>query len=258
MPWWIMVAAGLALIAGRYGRRSPQLGSDGVERFEPPKYITSLIASVNDGAKSAQTGALAFSFVGPYLLANAFSVSDEDMLLGRSVQISQLGAQVPVTFTFAIAPVVFLFLHIYTLIRYDMLATNLRHFRDKLRAMVPLEADRESCRQLLANVEFAQWLVAPKASPLRSVFFGLVARLVIAVFPVTVLLLVQVSSLRLQSDAIIWVQRGCLILDLTALVWFFNRQRSASHPRPHWLRDAAAGPLCCRFPSCFWRLTLST
>ena len=117
------------------------------------------------------------------------------MLLGRSVQISQLGAQVPVTFTFAIAPVVFLFLHIYTLIRYDMLSANLRQFRAELQNMVPIEADRERCRQLLANVEFVQWLVAPKASPLHSVFFGLVARLVIAVFPVTVLLLVQISSL---------------------------------------------------------------
>jgi hypothetical protein len=28
-----------------------------MDTFEPPKYITSLIAAVNDGAKSAQTGA---------------------------------------------------------------------------------------------------------------------------------------------------------------------------------------------------------
>lgn len=64
---------------------------------------------MNDGAKSAQTGALAFSFVGLYLLASAFSATDEDMLLGKSMQISQLGAQVPIIFTFAIAPLVFLF-----------------------------------------------------------------------------------------------------------------------------------------------------
>jgi hypothetical protein len=30
-----------------------------MDTFEPPKYITSLIAAINDGAKSAQTGALA-------------------------------------------------------------------------------------------------------------------------------------------------------------------------------------------------------
>jgi hypothetical protein len=56
--------------------------------FEPPKYLTSLIAAVNDGAKTAQSGALAFALVGVYLLATAFSASDEDLLRGRTVAIS--------------------------------------------------------------------------------------------------------------------------------------------------------------------------
>jgi hypothetical protein len=113
------------------------------EAFEPPKYIASLIAAVNDGAKSAQTGALAFTLVGLYLLATAFSTTDEDLLLQHTMPVSQIGVQVPAVFSFAIAPVVFLFIHTYTLIRYDMLAANLRHFRTDLQASVPLEADRE-------------------------------------------------------------------------------------------------------------------
>ena len=94
-------------------------GSDG---FEPPKYLASLIAAVNDGAKAAQGGALFFALVGLYLLATAFSASDEDLLRGRTVTISQIGATLPVSFSFAIAPFAFIFLHIYTLVRYDMLA----------------------------------------------------------------------------------------------------------------------------------------
>ena len=53
--------------------------------------------------------------VGVYLLATAFSASDEDLLRGRTVTISQIGATLPVSFSFAIAPFVFVFLHIYTL-----------------------------------------------------------------------------------------------------------------------------------------------
>jgi hypothetical protein len=34
------------------------------EAFEPPKYLASLIAAVNDGAKSAQAGAFLFLLVG--------------------------------------------------------------------------------------------------------------------------------------------------------------------------------------------------
>ena len=72
-------------------------GSDG---FEPPKYLSSLISTVNDGAKAAQAGAL----VGLYLLASAFSATDEDLLRGRTVTISQIGATLPVSFSFAVAP----------------------------------------------------------------------------------------------------------------------------------------------------------
>jgi hypothetical protein len=56
-----------------------------VEPFEPPKYIASLIAAVNDGAKSAQLGALAFTAIGLFLLATAFSATDEDLLLNRTL-----------------------------------------------------------------------------------------------------------------------------------------------------------------------------
>ena len=41
--------------------------------FEPPKYLASLIAAINDGAKA---GMLLFMLVGLYLLATAFSASD--------------------------------------------------------------------------------------------------------------------------------------------------------------------------------------
>lgn len=189
--------------------------------FEPPKYIEKLIASINDGAKSAQLGALAFVAIGLVLLATAFAATDEDLLLNRSITVSQLGgAQVPVVLTFGIAPAVFLALHLYTLMRYDMLAANIRRFRDDLAAMVAVEADRERCRQLLANVEFVQALLAPKGTPGASFVFRWAVWFVLAVFPVFVLLLVQLSSLRLQNEVVNWIHHGAILLDLALLGWF--------------------------------------
>ena len=194
-----------------------------MEAFEPPKYLASLIAAVNDGAKSAQGGAFLFLLVGLYLLATAFSASDEDLLLGKTVTISQIGASLPVSFSFAIAPLVFVFLHIYALVRYDMLASNVRQFLEELRATVPLESDRERCRQLLINNEFVAVLTEPRESVSYRwfwlwLFFGIVA-----VFPVTVLQLVQINALRYQSDLILAVQRIWLALDLAVVVLFFCR-----------------------------------
>jgi hypothetical protein len=195
-----------------------------MEPFEPPKYITSLIAAVNDGAKSAQLGALAFVAVGLFLLATTFSATDEDLLLNRAVTISQLGGtQVPVVFAFGLAPAVFVAAHFYTLIRYDMLAGNIRQFVAELRNLVPEETDRERCRQLLANVEFVQALAMPKGSPGYSLLFRWTVVAMLAVFPITVLLGVQIGSLRMQHDVVNRVHQACLVADLGLLIWFFGR-----------------------------------
>lgn len=203
------------------------------EPFEPPKYIASLIASINDGAKMAQTGALAFSAVGLYLLATALSATDEDLLLQRTTSIAQLGVQVPVMFSFVIAPLVFVALHVFTLIRYDMLSTNLRQFRHELESQVPWEVDRERCRQLLTNVEFVVSRAVPRGSPLQSRIFRLIAFGLIALFPVAVLIVLEVRALRYQSLGVTWTQRGALTIDLAVLGWFFYRQRVAGGGKPN-------------------------
>jgi hypothetical protein len=193
----------------------------GPEEFEPPKYLASLIAAVNDGAKAAQSGALAFALVGLYLIATAFSATDEDLLRGRTVTISQIGASLPASFSFAIAPLVFVFLHIYTLARYDMLAVNVRQFLSELQSSMVWEGDCERCRQLLANVDFIWALVAPPTSRLYSSAWRWLVRSVIAIFPVIVLILVQINALRYQSALITSLQRAWLLIDLFALVLFF-------------------------------------
>jgi uncharacterized protein YjbI with pentapeptide repeats len=194
--------------------------------FEPPKYITSLIAAVNDGAKSAQLGALAFTAIGLFLLATAFSATDEDLLLNRALTISQLGSTaVPVVFAFGLAPAVFVAVHFYTLIRYDMLASNMRRFVEDLAVTVRREADRDRCRQLLANVEFVNAVAMPKGSRASSWMFDWAARALLAVFPVVVLLVVQLQSLRLQSEGVSWTHHVCIFADLVLLVWFFGRLR---------------------------------
>jgi hypothetical protein len=108
-----------------------------------------------------------------------------------------------------------------------LLATNLRHFLDNLNATVPWKVDQEHCRQLLANVEFVMAHVAPSGSPFHSWVFRCVTRFIIAGFPVFVLLLLEISALRYESDFVNWMQRGALVIDLSMLVWFYRRRRPA-------------------------------
>lgn len=200
--------------------------------FDPPPYISKLIGAINDGAKSAQLGALVFVFIGLFLLATSFSATDEDLLIGTSISISQLGGvAVPVVLSFGFMPAIFLALHLYTLIRFDLLMQNLRHFEAELRAHVPLQRDRDRCLQLLANTEFIQAAVQPEA----SFVFRWTYRFMLAVFPVAVLLLVQLGSLRLQSHVVNIVHHITILLDILLLIWFFHRQRPLGDSVMRWL-----------------------
>jgi hypothetical protein len=200
--------------------------------FDPPPYISKLIGAINDGAKSAQLGALVFVFIGLFLLATSFSATDEDLLIGTSISISQLGGvAVPVALSFGFMPAIFVALHLYTLIRFDLLMQNLRHFQAELRATVPLEKDRQSCLQLLANTEFIQAQLKPEG----SFVFRWTYRFMLAVFPVGVLLLVQLSSLRLQDHVVNIIHHLAIALDLLLLVWFFWRQQASRDSLLRWL-----------------------
>jgi uncharacterized protein YjbI with pentapeptide repeats len=200
--------------------------------FEPSKYLSSLIQAINDAAKAAQTWLLAFTGIGLYLIAMSISASDEDLFLGHTVAISQLGVQLPAVVSFTLGPIIFLLLHAYTLIRFDMLSANLRQFQTELAAQHLSESNQERCRQLLANVEFVQMLVVPRGSPLNSRLFPLVSWILIGAFPVVVLLILAISAIRFQSEAVRWAQFTCLVADLCFLSWFTSRLWSTSNQAP--------------------------
>ena len=132
--------------------------------------------------------------------------------------------QVPVVFSFAIAPLVLLFLHAYTLIRYDMLAANLRQFRTDLLASVPLEVSASaagSCSLVWNSSRCARH----RRDHLCAASLPTLVLLVLAGFPVATLLAIQISSLRYQSDVITKAQQVSIALDLALLLWFFLRHR---------------------------------
>ena len=74
---------------------------------------------------------LAFLVLGIYLLAAA--ISTEDLLLGHTTKLTQLGVEVPPQVSFGMAPLGICALHgVFTLIRYDLLAVNLQALRVEL------------------------------------------------------------------------------------------------------------------------------
>lgn len=60
---------------------------------------------------------------------------------------------------------------------------------------------------------------------MHSWLYRFVGWLVIAGLPIATLVVVQISSLRYQSDIVTRSQQVCIAIDLLLLAWFFYRQR---------------------------------
>ncbi len=217
------------------GCQTPKESDDFPESgdFEPPKYIASLIAAINEGAKAAQGGVLLYLLVALYLLATVFSTSDEDLLRNRTITIAQIGAALPPSFSFAIAPLVFVFLHVYTLTRFDMLAANLRHFAAELPRMVPVRGQREHCRQLLGECGVRARPRRPArlaAAQFRVALDGL--RCCLRASPSWCCSWCRSTRCDTRAIGILWAQRAWIASDVLALLWFFGRNRMGVVPAP--------------------------
>jgi uncharacterized protein YjbI with pentapeptide repeats len=193
--------------------------------FEPPKYISALIATINDGGKSVQASAIALTVVGLYLVATAFAATDEDLLLGHTTPVAQLGIQLPIVFSFAIAPIIFVLLHLYLLLRYGMVRANIWQLLDDLPSAAPVSADRERILQLLANVEFVLADAVPPSSKLHNWLYRGAVWIMAAAAPLLALLLVQISALRMQDELISGIQRVLFAVDLLSVLLFFLVRR---------------------------------
>lgn len=199
--------------------------------FEPPAYISGLIASINDGAKAAQTGGLFMLAVAVYLIATVISTTDEVLLRGTFVEFSQIGVKGPLVASYTLAPIVFVFLHVHTLIRYDRVAEGLLALVREIDLSVPKASYRERCLQLLTNVEFVQFLISP---PRSRWLHGIFVHSTLVWIPLLVLVATQISFLRYQDALTTWVVHfACLLIDLSILSIFTYRWRR----RKQWWRD---------------------
>jgi hypothetical protein len=193
-----------------------------METFESPN-IANSIETLKDFVKEAQAGAaigaLTFSSVGVLLLTIAFSLTDQDLLLEHSSAIAPLGIQLSPELIFAFGPLLFMFLHAISLVRWDRVNVTLGYFSADIAATVPLASHRERIRQLLPT---QVWNQALRGLPLLVGFS----------FPVMILLIVRVISIKYQNESVNWVQRVALCADLVVLVWFFRRRRLVSRTYP--------------------------
>ena len=166
----------------------------------------------------------------------AGAVTHVDLLLQRAVKLPFLNVELPLLAFFALAPFLFLVTHAYILAHFVMLGKKASRFHEQLWRELPepehgagqrgplagsaRKEIRDKLRWLLPSNIFVQMLAGP--SELRDGVFGFILRAIalttLVVFPVFLLLLLQIKFLPYHHVAITWAQRIALFLDI-ALLW---------------------------------------
>ena len=208
--------------------------------------------SVEDAASVSGGLWLSYLFVLSYIAIAAGAVTHEDLLLERPVKLPFLNVELPLLAFFALAPFVVLIIHAYALMHFIMLGKKASRFHAELQRQFPDAAEsapspdgahkdiRDKLRRLLPSNIFVQILAGPPE--LRSGIFGsmlkLIALTTLVVFPILVLLLLQIQFLPFHDMRITCAQRGALFSRHCALVAAAAADPCGFERRKFWARAA--------------------
>jgi uncharacterized protein YjbI with pentapeptide repeats len=200
------------------------------------KEAEALAAALNHSAERVQT--LWFSFLTFMLyLAIATGTTTHRMLfLEEPLNLPVLNIRLPLLGFYILTPVIFV---VFLLLNLVLLARTAKTFEDALARVFPEDGEaRETFRMRIENTLFVQLLVGGRLERkgLNAKLLSLMALITLALAPVALLLFLEVKFLPYHSEAITWLHRGLLVLDLVLVwtLWPGYRSRWGVRLQPEW------------------------
>lgn len=181
-----------------------------------PEYRNALIASINATASQARLVLASMLVVAVSLAATVIGTTDEAILYDSADVLPALGVRLPVLTMYALAPPVFVFLHVTALLKLDLLGE-----RVKLLDQLP-GPERRRALHLLDGFPLLR-LLAGGGSLANALLLRLVAWLSIVLVPIMLLAATQISFVRYQHDWLGWTHCAALVADMAMLSWFHWR-----------------------------------
>jgi len=185
----------------------------------------SVRAAVDDAAGFVRGLWVTFVSLATYLVIAAASVTHRQLFLATPIKLPLLDVELPLVAFFIVAPLFFLVFHFYLLLQLVLLAEKVARYNAILAEVFPAgaapdgEADR-NLRLQLPNDILVQFLAGPRGRSEGAVRQSLwvVAWATMTAGPLVVFMTMQYRFLPYQDEAVTWVQRGAVILDL-AMLW---------------------------------------
>ena len=210
----------------------------GRDMAEPDtKDLDALLGALNRSAERLQT--LWFTFLGItiYFAVAALTTTHRMLLLNEEMSLPVVNMKVKLLPFYVIAPLFYVIIHFYALMMLVLLARTTAPFEGRLVSAFPREADQERYRSRAENALFLQMLIGPKPerSGINGNLLATIALVTLAIAPVAVLALMQLTFLPYHSLAITWWHRLCVCVDFALVVtlWLSYRdERGATRLLP--------------------------
>lgn len=187
------------------------------------------------------TTLLTFLLVATLLAITVGATTDEMLLLGATIELPLLKVGLPLVGFYVIAPFFFFLLHFYLLLQYNLLSRNVVSLR-KIEGALPGHPT-EGMRVALT---FVNWTPDSEHDVAIFALLKIGSWSIAVLFPLVLLLFVQVRFLPYHNAGITWWHRALVISDL-ALTWSLWPKvlctRASSRRLPWSIMIAATGGL---------------
>ncbi len=173
-----------------------------------------LLHAVNESAQAVRNGWVFFLALTAFFFVTVAGVTHQDLLLNSPVALPVLQVGIALKRFFLFAPLILVLVHFAVLLQYAMLARKTRALHGFLREKEKDGIFRTHPLRLeLSSYFFVQAMAGPTRSPILGTFLTAMSWLTLGLFPVALLLFIQIAFLPFHDAVITWSHRIYLVAD---------------------------------------------
>jgi Pentapeptide repeats (8 copies) len=192
-------------------------GMEVVDRIE--RSIAELIGDMNVSAGAARTAWLFFMALLAFFVVALAGIGHRDLLVETPVELPLLQVKVPQRSFALYGPLILLLVHLNLLVQHVTLARKVKDVHDRLTRHEGSGLFRQHrLRTLVHSYSFAQATAGPWRSRVLGLFLHGMNWATIGLLPVLVLLNFQIAFLPWHDEAVTWVHRLYLTIDVLLLI----------------------------------------
>ena len=197
-----------------------------------------LLDSANDSARHFRNIYAIYLTVMIYTFIIVLSTDQELLFRAGDKQLPPVHISLPIVAFFTWMPWALLVLHFYLFIQVMFLSDKVLLYKQRLYTHLRFREDIRKAKMLLASLPLVYVLVEERVK-LKYATLYLIVFVSLAVFPLIVLIITQITFLPYQSEGITWLHRIVILIDILVL-WGFGHHIFGSHEgKAIWINSIA-------------------